>query len=61
VNAEKILKEVHDDIFCREWGAWYTDERTWLKDRSWRAFKQWFDIEHCDVSEDVGAGPFEDE
>lgn len=60
-DAEKILKRVYGEIFCRELNGWYTDKRTWPKDRSWRVFKAWFDIEHFDLIEDVGAGPLEDE
>ncbi len=43
-DAEKILKRVYDDIFCRELEAWYTDARTWPEDRSWWVFKAWFVI-----------------
>jgi len=60
-DAEKDLKRVHHEIFCRELYGWYTDERIWPQDRSWRVFKAWFDIEHFDLIEDVGAGPLEDE
>ncbi len=60
-DAEKVLKRVCDDIFCRELEAWYTDAHTWPKDRSWRVFKEWFDTEHFDVIEDLVAGPLEDE
>lgn len=60
-DAEKVLKKVFDEIFCRELEAWYTDVDTWPKDRSLSVFRQWFDIEHFDVIEDVGTGSIEDE
>ena len=43
-DAEKVLKRVYDDIFCRELRGWYTLESLWPQDRSLRVFKQWFEI-----------------
>ncbi len=60
-DAEKVLKKVCDEIFCRELEGWYTDEETWPKDRSLKVFKQWFDVEHFDVVEDVGRAPIMDD
>ena len=60
-DAEKVLKKVCDEIFCRELAGWYTDEETWPHDRSLKVFKQWFDIEHFDVVEDVGRAPILDD
>lgn len=60
-DAEKVLKRVCDEIFCRELNGWYTDGRTWPKERPWSVFKAWFDIEHFDVIEDLVAAPLEDE
>jgi hypothetical protein len=56
-DAEKVLKRVYDDIFCRELQGWYTLESLWPRDRSLKVFKQWFDVEHFDLIEDVGWGP----
>jgi hypothetical protein len=55
-DAEKILTKVCDEIFCRELEGWYTDEDVWPKDRSLKVFKQWFDVQHYEVVEDVGRG-----
>lgn len=60
-DAEKFLKKVCDEIFCRELEGWYTDESVWPKDRSLKVFKQWFEVEHFDVVEDVGKGPIFDD
>ena len=60
-DAEKVLKKIYDDIFCNELAGWYTDEEMWPKDRSLKMFKQWFDVEHFDVVEDVGRGPIEND
>ena len=60
-DAEKVLKKVCDEIFCRKLAGWYTDEETWPKDCSLKVFKQWFDVEHFDVVEDVGRAPILDD
>lgn len=60
-GAEKLLKRAYDEIFCRQLNGWYTDESLWPKDRSWRVFKQWFDIEHIHVIEGLVAAPLEGE
>jgi hypothetical protein len=60
-DAEKVLKKIYDDIFCNELAGWYTDEEIWPKDRSLKMFKQWFDVEHFDLVEDVGRGPIEND
>jgi hypothetical protein len=60
-DAEKTLRRVYDDIFCRELEGWYTDEDLWPRDRTYRLFKQWFDVEHYDLVEDVGRGPIEND
>jgi hypothetical protein len=56
-DAEKVLGRVHDEIFCRELESWSTDEATWPKRRSLKLFKQWFDVVHFDLVQDVGPGP----
>ena len=60
-DAEKVLKKIYDDIVCNELAGWYTDEEMWPKDRSLKMFKQWFDVEHFDVVEDVDRGPIEND
>jgi hypothetical protein len=60
-GAERFLKRAYDEIFCRQLNGWYTEESLWPKDRSWRVFKAWFDIEHIDVIEDLVDAALEDE
>jgi hypothetical protein len=60
-DAETVLKKVCDDIFCRELEGWYTDVEVWPKDRSLKVFKQWFDVQHHEIVEDVGRGPIEND
>ena len=58
-DAEKVLRRVCEEIFCRELEGWYTDVAVWPKDRSLKVFKQWFDVQHHAVVEDVGRGPIQ--
>jgi hypothetical protein len=60
-DAEKVLGRVCDEIFCRELEGWYTDVSVWPKDRSLKVFKQWFDVQHYEVVEDVGSRPIEND
>lgn len=60
-DAEKVLELVCEEIFCRELSGWYADEETWPQDRSLEVFRQWFDVEHFDLVEDVAAGPIEND
>ena len=48
-------------IFCRELEGWHTDEEAWPQDRSFKVFKQWFDIQHYEIVTDVGRGPIEND
>lgn len=60
-DAERILKRVFAEIFCRELEGWFTDEECWPTDRTFRMFKEWFEIEHVEMVEDVGRGPVEND
>ena len=60
-DAEKVLKKVSEEIFCRELEGWCTDADLWPEDRSLKVFRQWFDVRHHDVVEDVGRGPVEND
>jgi hypothetical protein len=60
-DAEKVPGRVCEEIFCQELEGWYTDVDVWPKDRSLKVFKQWFDVQHHEVVEDVGRGPIEND
>ena len=60
-DADKVLKKVCNDIFSRELEGWHTDEEAWPQDRSFKVFKQWFDIQHYEIVTDVGRGPIEND
>jgi len=49
------------ETVCRKLQGWYSDEDVWPKDRSLKVFKQWFDVEHFELVEDVGRGPIEND
>jgi hypothetical protein len=60
-DADRILKRVAEEIFCRELEGWCTDESAWPQDRSLKVFRRWFDIQHHAIVQDVGRGPIEDD
>lgn len=43
-NYEKILKKNYSDIFEEELDAWMSDPNDWPKNRSYKIFKEWFDV-----------------
>lgn len=42
---EKFVRKHCTEIFEHELAGWYTDPEMWLKDRSWKVFREWFDYE----------------
>lgn len=54
-DAEQFLRVAHRELFERQLDEWHTDETAWPADRSWAAFKEWFDIELHSVVEDLVA------
>lgn len=52
--AERIQKRVFAEIICRDLEGWSTDEECRPTDRTFRLFKEWFEIEHVELVEDVG-------
>ncbi len=40
-------------IFEEEMNSWWTDEKDWEKDLSWKNFQKWFDIEICSLPFDL--------
>lgn len=60
-DAEKTLRKVCEEIFCRELEGWFTDRDLWPRDRSLKVFKQWFEVQHHEIVEDVGRGPIEND
>jgi hypothetical protein len=46
-NAEKeeIITKYYEDIFEDKLNGWMTDQSTWPKQRDYRTFREWFDVE----------------
>lgn len=42
---EKWLKKNYDKIFQNELNNWHTDENDWPHKRTYKLFKDWFDVE----------------
>jgi len=45
VAIEKWLKNNFDNIFINELNDWHTDEKDWPQKRTYKQFKEWFDVE----------------
>ena len=45
VAIEKWLKKNFDNIFINELNDWHTDEKDWPQKRTYKQFKEWFDVE----------------
>lgn len=52
-NAEKHLKKYYKTIFENELFGIWTDENDWPKNRSFKMFCEWFQIEISDWVEDL--------
>ena len=49
-GVTKYLKKNFDRIFCSELWAWDMDESNWPKNRTYKQFTEWFEVEmHCMV------------
>ena len=44
-ESKKYLTEIWQDIFEYELDGWCTEEAWWPKDRTFKMFKEWFDVE----------------
>jgi hypothetical protein len=56
-QIEKWLIKNYDMIFCDQMNHWYTDEDIWVKDRTFKLFKQWFDYSVFTMVWDTLEGP----
>jgi hypothetical protein len=53
VEAMEIVAACFDLVFEMELEGWSLDESAWPDDRSFRKFRDWFDIEFHSVVEDL--------
>ena len=55
VEAMQVLAECFDILFERELEAWHSDESSWPGNRTFRLFRDWFDVEFFPIIEDICA------
>ncbi|TVP60404.1 MAG: hypothetical protein EA351_00670 [Gemmatimonadales bacterium] len=48
-------------LFELELDSWYTDPEAWPEDRSWNAFREWFDVELIEMAWDLVDEPLSSE
>lgn len=58
-NYETYLKKIYDQIFEEELEAWMADEDDWPKKRTYKMFKEWFEVICSDMIWDYGDGDIE--
>lgn len=61
LSYDKFIRQRFTIIFEAELSSWMLDPADWPKDRSYKAFKQWFDIRVSDTVFDLGSGKIEHE
>ena len=44
-NSLAYIKRIYSDIFEFELFGWITTEELWPKKRTWKIFREWFDVE----------------
>jgi hypothetical protein len=54
------IKLNYEVLFEAELEGWYTDESLWPQKRTFKLFKEWFDVECHSVIEDTVGSPIED-
>lgn len=60
-DPEAWLRRHYAPLFAHELLAWCTDEAFWPRDRSFKAFKKFFQVRFCSLVLDLGRGPIERE
>lgn len=43
-ELEKWLKKNFDRLFTKEFADWYTDKKAWPVNRTYKMFREWFDV-----------------
>ncbi|MFQ6092924.1 MAG: hypothetical protein ACE5OR_09610 [bacterium] len=60
-EGESFIKENYRLIFEHELNGWHLDEKDWPRDRTYKRFKEWFDIELHSMALDLVQGDIEKE
>lgn len=55
------LQENCSVIFEMELGGWHTDPDAWPRDRSWKVFREWFEVEFIQMAWDLVDAPLSSE
>jgi hypothetical protein len=58
-EAEIFLKQNFDRIFCSELWGWDLDEKNWPANRTYKMFKEWFDVKMQCLVYDIANQPLE--
>ena len=53
LESEDLVLRFFDIIFEAELESWITDPKTWPTERSYESFREWFDVEHHSIVEDL--------
>ena len=56
-HADAIVKDLYKNIFEAELSSWTTDENEWPRNRTYKMFLEWFEVEYHSMVFD----PFEDD
>jgi hypothetical protein len=60
-QVEKLLKHHYQDIFDAELLGWWTRKEDWPQKRTYKMFRNWFDIEFHTEIRDLSDEPLEDD
>lgn len=52
-EAMEWLEDNFDQIFSNELLDWNTNESIWPQNRTWKVFKEWFDVDICSMILDM--------
>ena len=55
-DVDDVLSELCEE-FAEQLGGWYTDRKTWPRDRSFNTFCRWFEYQHHSMLIDLGDEP----
>ncbi|MBK6627085.1 MAG: hypothetical protein IPJ87_13325 [Flavobacteriales bacterium] len=56
-DVERWVKKHFDELFVNELNDWCTDEERWPKDRTYKMFAAWFEVEVHSMVLDLEEGP----
>ncbi len=60
-DFEDWLKNNFDLLFCDQMNHWYTDEKMWVQNRTFKMFKEWFSYKMHSMVWDTLEEPIEKE